>query len=649
MPDPPPGRKTPPFRSCLKPAAESLTGLAVVLEGLASLLNLAPVLPPLLPNVVVAGGYALAVLVAAWRMSRAPQGRVGVRLARLRARQAAVAAFLYRLAGGRRDERGWRVVLRLVLVAAAVTGGWAFVRWAERADLGTCGHPVQVRLAVPVEQWAALTDLAARYERERAGSSGCARVRVAVERAPAPAELTRAAQDGWIDEPGAEGVHRPLVAVHPDLIVTAHAEHLAELVADRETLLSAANLGTIATSPLVVAVTPKVAEGLTQTDKRESLERLRSLLGGRLARPRGDLSESGLVATDALYPPAEIGKDPNGDAGNLNDINAELGLSPAGVPLSDAVDLLCHARQELADGEDPALAMVVPEHLALTFARMPECGEPEPGAAVSSFYPPSLPVLAYDLVHLRWRAQQSYERERWTEDLAAWLAAAGDRLEDEHRLRRADGGFRSVSTPVADVVAPGEVNVRALQDRIARAHPRTSFAIALDASGSMADQDALGRSALELAKSAARDLLGRLQEGRDEAAVLTFSAAAPGARLPGDTFRELDQAVERVRTTGSDLRLDRALDQAARRLADSGRERILVLLTDGGGAGALPPEPSPRRDFTVLALLTGGGDCGELRERLLQEGDACHRIAPSDDPADVVHEELIKLWLTAGP
>ena len=126
----------------------------------------------------------------------------------------------------------------------------------------------------------------------------------------------------------------------------------------------------------------------------------------------------------------------------------------------------------------------------------------------------------------------------------------------------------------------------ALTESCTPSQRHVDIALAIDASSSMTEPTAAGRTKLAAAVDAARTFLGtlRLAEG-DQAAIVTFNSDAWLLQPLTDDRAALDAALGSI-TTASLTRLDRAVAVAAEALADPARRRAenaaaMIVLTDG--------------------------------------------------------------------
>ncbi|MBK6768333.1 MAG: VWA domain-containing protein [Ardenticatenales bacterium] len=126
----------------------------------------------------------------------------------------------------------------------------------------------------------------------------------------------------------------------------------------------------------------------------------------------------------------------------------------------------------------------------------------------------------------------------------------------------------------------------ALTESCTPSQRHVDIALAIDASSSMTEPTAAGRTKLAAAVDAARTFLGtlRLAEG-DQAAIVTFNSDAWLLQPLTDDRAALDAALGSI-TTASLTRLDRAVAVAAEALADparrsAGNAAAMIVLTDG--------------------------------------------------------------------
>ncbi|WP_084965043.1 VWA domain-containing protein [Thermoactinospora rubra] len=534
------------------------------------------------------------------------------------------------------------IALAGTAVGAGAMLGVSGLATLVRSAVGPCPPPVQLRVATAAENLAAAEALTGQFVHEHLAAGGCAPVRFTVEEQPPLAAMVKGAQTGWHDRARADGPHVSLIGLHPDVWLaagTATADHVLAAYANHTSVAELRRLGPVAASPLVVAVTPELAQRLEATGA--ATDTVADFEPHGLIRPRADLSEVALIATAGLY------ADPSGD------VARELALTPPGLPLTDAAALLCHVRERLAAGADDGQAMVVPEHLVLAFnddQALGPCGPGRAGPDLTMYRPGDLPNLTYELVEAKWPGQDLPERRRWIRALHAWLAERGMQ---EYGYRTPTGEFRGRNSPLGDRVDVRDErigDVGALMDRVSRAHPPMTTLLALDVSGSMDDVPAEGGPALETARSAARELLRRLRDGHDTAGLVTFSepdGGAPVREQPGATLDDLATALQRVTAEGRDALLGQVLDEAARRL-DGEPNPVVVMLTDGGSRTGPAGRLAEVTGLEVVLLLTGGQECAapHLQPLLEEAGEAvhCRRIRPGQDPSDVVHEELVRLW-----
>jgi fibro-slime domain-containing protein len=195
----------------------------------------------------------------------------------------------------------------------------------------------------------------------------------------------------------------------------------------------------------------------------------------------------------------------------------------------------------------------------------------------------------------------------------------------------------------------------------------SDIALVLDASTSMDEPTSTGRRKLAAAVDAVRAFLDglRLHPGAgsrpgigpetDRVALVTFNRAALRlVDLTGDRAA-LEAGLDRI-GLASGSRIDLGLGEGRRALAggeaDAGRNRVLIILTDGLVNGASPSEvllaAENLRGVGVTVFVVGVGphmDPGLLRQ---MAGDADHWIAsPDPEQLRAVYAALIKRVLCA--
>ncbi|WP_433231775.1 VWA domain-containing protein [Actinomadura formosensis] len=381
-------------------------------------------------------------------------------------------------------------------------------------------------------------------------------------------------------------------------------------------------LGSLGSSPLVLALFPGAHGSVADPSRMPIAPDPAALLtriadaGVKLraiARPVPETSSASLAVAPALY-----------DALPGDDRSDERFAEPADLVASDAVSLLCRFRQRAAAGQaDPPddIAVAVPEQVLHDYdTGLPlgddRCGAVDPDAPQSvkwrlyPYYANGLPTLDYPFVQVRWRGQDTRERDAAVTAFYRWLQRNPLTLQGfrngegripsvregdgrHHYLARLQGVMGSRVMP--DAVRPTTPDdVQRSLDRVGAARPRTALALLLDASGSMGGA-AQGRGGSRLARGTSflRSLVSQLQSNDRVGLQVSSSASPDDPDLVGNVPQEA-ASPEQKNTVLSDLQAtasggtDRALgDAIAAAGVGSGRQN-LILVTDGQSPGTNP-------------------------------------------------------------
>ena len=150
-------------------------------------------------------------------------------------------------------------------------------------------------------------------------------------------------------------------------------------------------------------------------------------------------------------------------------------------------------------------------------------------------------------------------------------------------------------------------------------------ALVIDTSGSMsAVTSAGGPSKLDAAREAARQFVGRMSAGRDQAAVIQFNSEVVVLQPLSADLAGASAALDRL-TQATGTRIDMALDAARAELTGPARRQgnnpVLILLTDGAPTGTTPDEVRIAallaKNAGILVFTIGLGldvDSGLLRD-----------------------------------
>ncbi|REF00141.1 vWA domain-containing protein [Thermomonospora umbrina] len=544
-------------------------------------------------------------------------------------------------------------VAAMITGAAVVFSGWSLAGWS-RTRLSPCPPPAELRVMAAAETLRVVRGQADAFAAERAEGVRCRPVHVTVFRAPPLKPLTDAFVNGWQND-NAERSALATVGPRPDLwlassrAVAEHATRWGVLGAHRE--ITPAGM----VSPVVLAVSK--AAGFERADWspegwEEAVDRLRRE-GVTLLRPNPETGDVAVVATTALYGPGL-------DARERHRLEQEL--SPPGLTLTDADEMLCEVRERLAAEPAAKIAVIVPEHSLATYAR----GAPLGGACTRQLAPDETtvqwldlvrprpaPLLDYSLVRITWNDERDGERERLAEEFRDWLAG---------RATRMGRGFGPPGQPSAATPLDAR-RLAVVREQIAATRRPRTVLFAVDRSGSMkapvSGGTAIGR---------ARDLVGESLDwlGRnDEAGLWAFPSGRDG-RDPSvlADLAPRDRAVPAVRDRlkGSGLAaegevtpLHHVVAEGLRRLRGETGDGSLVVLTDGGDdagphAGAdlaeLRDELRSPGAARVHLVVVGERGCDRRLEDLLADapGSRCLDFGPSSGPRQVAGELFADIW-----
>ncbi|TDD29595.1 VWA domain-containing protein [Actinomadura sp. KC06] len=568
-------------------------------------------------------------------------------------------------------------VMALVLVAAVAVYGL-------RERTRSCGQPLELRVLTTPEALTPLRAAAAEFAND-SEDRGCRQYSVTVVPEAGPVPLYDGFRLLWrrsapADERHAEG--EQLFGPQPDIWIpssTAEYDFIPKGPGQVASPVQAGGgraapgrsglggstasgagdpkfrtRGSVGTSPLVLALFTKAHESVADpiaaplaTRTSDVLNRLKDedVRLRAIARPVPETSSAALAVTPALY-----------DALPGDDAEDERFAEPAGLVAPDAVSLLCQFRERAAaqDSEPPEdLAVAVPEQVLHDYDMGrplgDRCGAVDPDAApyakwrLHPYYATDLPTLDHPFVQVRWRGQDTEERDAAVTGFRRWL--------DRHPLTRQ--GFRDergtippalegdtrhfylsrLQRVVGDRVMPTNValtpakGVQETLDRIGTARPRVSVSLMLDVSASMGGA-AQAREGARLARGTSflRSLVSQLQSN-DRVGLQVSSQTAPPdnagtfGNVPQDTAspdhkNAIVSRLQAVASGGGDQPLSDAIAAA-----DLGTGRPnLILVTDGQGTRTNPQLASRVRwlsgefrerhpDLRLTIVLTGPATC----------------------------------------
>ncbi len=402
-----------------------------------------------------------------------------------------------------------------------------------------------------------------------------------------------------------------------------------------------------------------------------------------IARPVPETSTAALAVTPALY-----------DGMPGDDAADERFAEPADLVAPDAVSLLCRFRERAAaqESEPPDdIAVAVPEQVLHDYDMGrplgDRCGAVDPDAAqyakwrLNPYYATDLPTLDYPFVQVRWRGQDTRERDAAVTEFRRWLdrnpltlqgfrddrgvippAREGDTR--HYYLSRLQGIVGNRVMPTVVGLQPPD-RVQDTLNRIGAARPRTSVSPLLDVSGSMGGAaQARGGSRLVRGTSFLRSLVSQLQSNDRAGLQVSSATASPSnpetfGNVPQDAAsrsrRTRSRALQAVASGGADQPLSDAIAAAD---LGSGKQN-LVLVTDGQipatnpGLGSrvkwLSSEFRDRHPgLRLTVVLTGPATCGSSPVKEIvaalgaKDGEGCVTLtdAPEVEQAAELLSEL---------
>ncbi|MFG2085896.1 MULTISPECIES: hypothetical protein [unclassified Spirillospora] len=612
-----------------------------------------------LRTLVTAAVTLLAIVLLAWLVTRPPVIGAVRRISGSLPRKGVAAA-----AGGAAGAS----LMALVLLAGSG------VQWlAERT--GPCEQPLELRVLTTPETLTPLRAAAAEFEND-SEDRGCSQYGVTVVPQAGPVTLYDGFRLLWrrsepADARRADG--EELFGPQPDIWIPASTAEYDFIPKDPGDAAPAGRAGgaaagadgtgdprfrhrgSLASSPLVLAlftdahesvadpiaapIAPSTADLLNRVE--DAGVRLRAI-----ARPVPETSSAALAVTPALY-----------DARPGGDAEDERFAEPADLVAPDAVSLLCRFRERAAerDSRPPDdIAVAVPEQVLHDYdTGRPlgdRCGAVDPGAApharwrLHPYYATDLPTLDHPFIQVRWRGQDTRERDAAVTAFRRWLdghpltlqgfrddrgvVPPGREGDTRHfYLSRLQGMVGNRVMPANVGLTPPE-DVQKTLDRIGAARPRISVSLMLDVSGSMGGA-ARARGGARLARGASflRSLVSQLQSNDRAGLQVSSSTASPGepgtfGNVPQDAAspdhkNAVTSRLQAVASGGADRPLADAIAAA-----DLGPGRPnLILVTDGQSpatnprlaarAGWLSGEFRDRHpDLRLTVVLTGPATCG---------------------------------------
>lgn len=559
------------------------------------------------------------------------------------------------------------LLIGLALVIAAGFGRLLTAGAPELVEVGRirllgCPATTELRLLTTEEGRTTAVQLAEAYARHTAGERhGCPGVRPYVEAMP-PEAAADALRSGW------SANHLRTLGPRPDLWLPGSSRYeLTGTPATSNGRLTRTETRQLASTPVVLAVpTASVPADLRarQSDLTwaEAMDRVDDL-GWGVARPDPASSVTGEIATAAMYASGRGEPGRLGEATTPPDLVAPArareiehrvagALDAAGLPLADAVDLLCRHRERW-DREPPRadVALAITEQQLVTFNTGRPLGGRCPGQisdradhALFALYPTDTLSLDHPLIRLYW-ADQAAQTAARIESFLAWLGGpAGAQVLNRTGLRPARPAGWSVGDPLSERwgALPGvsysqvRLTARTLQEvretwQAAKRPGRVL--LLLDASGSMRESVGSGQRRFDVAAQAVVNLADRMGD-RDEFGLWVFQGPRrqPAELVPiGPPYR-IAETLETVQV-GGNTPLYRAVVDGVAGVgpADPARSTALVVVTDGADEGSDVSADQMVRSaraagVRVFVIAVGEARCAvkPIDEVTTRSGGGCH-------------------------
>jgi Ca-activated chloride channel family protein len=449
----------------------------------------------------------------------------------------------------RRRVRWWAIAVAVAGACGLATGGLLL---AGRG-VGACQAPTELRLVASATMEPVARRLVDGFEQERRDGDGCLTTRVTVARMPSPSVAVDAFVSGWSGDQLRE-VFQP-DAWLADSSLEVERVRSAVARAARPSAPSLRSLGSVASSPLVVAVPASSAAALDWPRQPLAWRDVGELahggeLGGRafvLGRPSPSSSTIGLLATTGLYQGAVGSRELR--AGDLDgqvaasEIRAvERGLADGG---DDQRALLCRLQGSgNAAGSARMTAVIASEQAVASYNQFGAGGDAcggggRPRDPLRAFYPSDgTPELDFPMVAVS-ASWTGTERAAMIASLFRYLQSPGARaaLQDSgFRVPGGTGGQRLSSDngvllqqPARLLQPPGEDLVGALLDRFQAARRPARVLVAMDVSGSMKLAGGGSGSRIEGARDAATRAVSLVGD-KDTIGLWRFSTRLAGSR-----------------------------------------------------------------------------------------------------------------------
>ncbi|MET8572232.1 substrate-binding domain-containing protein [Streptomyces sp. NPDC004783] len=564
-------------------------------------------------------------------------------------------------------------LLALLLLTAAGIGSYRLVA-APGGPSASCAPPLELRVLTDPDLEATVRAAADAFLTSDGNTvgDGCRRGGITVYSAGAADVVTalRKRSGAW-QEPHDEDTNPQRdVGPQPDVWIPGSRADVARVAEGQDTdavALLEADDEAFAYSPIVLAVPQNIAAEARDERSGPPLNRMIDDLlvrrpDAEVRRPDPEFTDTGMLATIALYGAGGTGDDTGGGPSAQDAARAENRVAQPGPPSPTAAGLLCALPDD--DAVDDRAAALVPEFLMKSGVG---CDSARRTPRIAQ-YPGDVPGLEPVFVRVRW---QGADRDESARDEAAgafrtWLTGERGREVFARDGFRAASGSRALldTEDVAGSVlrAPSPLTESAGRDameaalegyRSAGGPGRVLFL--LDSSGSMAGQWEGPSGGPGLLKQS----LGGLG-ARDEYGVWavygtggdpydTLLPLGPHARR--DAERTIDRAAG-VRDAEADpyRALRAALDHMVRRGGVDERPGLVVYITDDEDASRLTGDAlddvlalarAARVPVAMVSLKGGGCDAGKPDARISEaSGGRC--LDADDDLGAALHDEVAR-------
>ncbi|MEO5875970.1 MAG: substrate-binding domain-containing protein [Streptosporangiaceae bacterium] len=556
---------------------------------------------------------------------------------------------------------------------------------AGRLSYEPCETRIDLRVLTAPESRAAFQHLGDQFADDQAAAAGCRPVRINVFAQSSVSALEDAFvhQVQWSGSTFAKGpaqVGSALLTPQPDVWIPPSSALVDDLL-EQDQDDGLVSLGSIASSPLVLAVTQEQADRIGQRTGQTLQEILAKAVGP--ARPNPETSEMGLMVSYDLYRGHFSSSQRHREARQAD----EQRLAKTTMTGRGPADLLCAVRRS-ADASE--VAPLVSEQVLFDYAAGSPLGSLCPasgqGTPLVAVYPSDTRALDFPFVRVSWTGQGGNARHQLIDRFHDWLTpgrlqtmgfrspsgTAGD------RLSRA-GGFSHQGIPPGS--APSAAELRDTRAYLGQARRPLNTILALDISGSMSQKVASQVTKLDRARILARTtvrLLGSAGSA-DRVGIWSFPQWPGGGGLSigrlldpvdvrGPQADRLNPEINRLVTpNGGSSPLYKTLLEALNQVsADTSRTPSVVVLTDADDSVKIGPDgPSPNASqqwleqvrnrinelhkdeiYPHIAVLAIGnrGWCTGKEARPLQRYLHCHdQDATDGDPESLLTEVIAEL------